>query len=536
MVLLQFNWFTVFTGAASLLIVAVYPFMKRITYWPQAVLGLAFNWGALVGWTATHGSLALPPFLLYPGGVAWTLAYDTIYAHQDKEDDLLIGVKSTALKFGDASLVARRLLRPGAHPHRRRGLAGRRQHHRPCGHRRGGNACGLAACPLRADNPARCLELFRSNRIFGLIITARFSWIASSHDRRSPARGRRRCPRPQAWRRCRRGRRVDGVTPKSRCSTARSRRWNSRKDGDIRLKVYVGKSSATISGTVLTTDAIHRLAETALAMARLAPPDPYAGMADPYQLAQEIPDLDLVSSRIPEAAELQDLAQAVEAAALAVQGVTKSGGAGASAFDRTGAMAISNGFARASRRTGISFSASAIAGDGTAMQRDYDYSSAVHFADLRAPEEVGREAGERAVRRLDPRKVTSQSVPVIFDRRVAASLIGHLLGAINGAAIARGTSFLKNDLGKPIFPAALSIVEDPLRRRGLSSRSFDGDGLPAHAQPHRGRPADHLAARPALGPPAGPCAHGPRLRPVEHPHAGGRADAAGADQRHRQGL
>jgi PmbA protein len=229
---------------------------------------------------------------------------------------------------------------------------------------------------------------------------------------------------------------------------------------------------------VFTSEAIDRLAESALAMARLAPPNPYAGIADPSQLAQAFPDLDLVSSRIPEAAELQDMAHVVEAAALAVPGVTKSGGASASAFDRTGAMAISNGFARASRRTGISFSASAIAGDGTAMERDYDYSSVVHVEDLRAPEEVGREAGRRAVKRLNPRKVPSQAVPVVFDSRVSSSLIGHLLGAISGSAIARGTSFLKNDLGKTIFPDGLFIVEDPLRPRGLSSRSFDGDGLP----------------------------------------------------------
>ena len=174
MVLLQFNWFTVFTGAASLLIVAVYPFMKRITYWPQAVLGLAFNWGALVGWTAMHGALALPPILLYLGGVAWTLAYDTIYAHQDKDDDAadrreVHGPEIRRCQPG----LARRLLRPGAHPHRRRGLAGRRQRHRACGRRRGGTARGLAACAVSMPTiPARCLELFRSNRIFGLIIAA----------------------------------------------------------------------------------------------------------------------------------------------------------------------------------------------------------------------------------------------------------------------------------------------------------------------------------------------------------------------------
>lgn len=171
-VLLQFNWFTIVIGAASLLIVAVYPFMKRITYWPQAVLGLAFNWGALVGWSATHGALSWPPVLLYAGGIAWTLAYDTIYAHQDKEDDVLIGVKSTALKFGDRSLpwlalffatalalidAAIWLAGGGLIAHL--GVAGAALH------------AGWQLSRFDASDSARCLELFRSNRIFGLIIT-----------------------------------------------------------------------------------------------------------------------------------------------------------------------------------------------------------------------------------------------------------------------------------------------------------------------------------------------------------------------------
>ena len=174
-ILLQFNWFTVVTGAASLVIVAVYPFMKRITYWPQAVLGLAFNWGALVGWASIHGALSLAPLLLYAGGISWTLAYDTIYAHQDKEDDALIGVKSTALKFGDQSIwwlgaflaLAIALIDAAVW------IAG------------GGLIAhvGVAGAALQAawqlarfqpDNGPRCLELFRSNRIFGLIITFGF--------------------------------------------------------------------------------------------------------------------------------------------------------------------------------------------------------------------------------------------------------------------------------------------------------------------------------------------------------------------------
>jgi 4-hydroxybenzoate polyprenyltransferase len=174
-VLVQFNRFTIFTGIASLAIVAVYPFMKRITYWPQAVLGLAFNWGALLGWSSLHASLSAAPLLLYAGGVAWTLAYDTIYAHQDRQDDMLIGVKSTALKFGENSrpwlgvffllalgLIDAAVWQAGGSVIAHAGVAGAALH---------------AAWQLaRFDhaNPARCLELFRSNRIFGLIITLAF--------------------------------------------------------------------------------------------------------------------------------------------------------------------------------------------------------------------------------------------------------------------------------------------------------------------------------------------------------------------------
>lgn len=249
---------------------------------------------------------------------------------------------------------------------------------------------------------------------------------------------------------------------------------------DISLKVYAGKSSASISGSVLTKEAIHRLAETALNMARLAPPDPYAGVAEPEQLARDIPDLDLAAADLPGPKDLEDLARRAEAAGLAVKGVTKSSGAGASRSETSVGIVISNGFSQGYRRTGVGLSMSAISGEGQGMQRDYDYSSAVHFADLRDPETIGRSAGERAAKRVDPRKVKSQSVPVIYDRRVASGLIGHLLGAINGAAIARGTSFLKDQMGQQIFGSHITIVEDPFIRRGHGSRPFDGEGLACH--------------------------------------------------------
>ncbi len=249
---------------------------------------------------------------------------------------------------------------------------------------------------------------------------------------------------------------------------------------DISLKVYAGKSSATISGSVLTKEAIHRLAENALRMAKLAPPDPFSGIAEPDQLARNIPDLDLAAHDLPDPRGLEDLARRAEAAGLAVTGVTKSSGAGASRSETSVGIVISNGFSQGYRRTGVGVSMSAIAGEGLGMQRDYDYSSAIHFVDLRDPETIGRTAGERAVKRVDPRKVKSQSVPVIYDRRVASGLVGHLLGAINGAAIARGTSFLKDAMGQQVFGSGITIVEDPHMLRGLGSRPFDGEGLACH--------------------------------------------------------
>jgi len=270
---------------------------------------------------------------------------------------------------------------------------------------------------------------------------------------------------------------ADGSSTEVEIREGRIEKLEGSEGRRIGLTVFSGKSSATISGSVLTGKSIQRLAENAFAMAKLAPANPYAGVAEPELLATSFPDLDLVSEQLPDATGLERMAREVEQAALSVSGVSKSGGANASSGDRTSARVISNGFAQGYRRTGVSFSVSAISGNGTGMERDYDYSSAVHFSDLRPLESVGLEAGRRAVRRLNSRKVKSQAVPIVFDKRVAASLIGHMLGAISGSAIARGTSFLKEDLGKQIFAEGITIVEDPFIPRGLASRAFDEDGL-----------------------------------------------------------
>jgi PmbA protein len=249
---------------------------------------------------------------------------------------------------------------------------------------------------------------------------------------------------------------------------------------DVGLRVFVGQSSGLISGSVLTRDGLNRLVERAIAMAKLAPPDEFAGLASSDQLARNLPDLDLHSSKQLSAEELQSLARRAEDSALSVKGITKSNGASASQSKREVAIVASNGFARAWKRSSFGIGASVVAGEGTSMERDYDGHGANHFEDMESPEEIGTRAGERTIKKLNPRKVNSQTVPVVFDRRISTSLIGHLLGAISGSSIARGTSFLKGEMGKMVFNPAVTIIDDPHRLRGPGSRPVDGEGLPTN--------------------------------------------------------
>jgi PmbA protein len=252
---------------------------------------------------------------------------------------------------------------------------------------------------------------------------------------------------------------------------------SERSEGDeVGLRVFAGRRQAVVSSNDLKAD-VTALAERAVAMARAAPEDPFAGLADPAQLARDIPDLDLLDPDLPSVTLLEERAKRAESAALAVKGVTKSGGASASAGIGGMVLVTSQGFRGAYLNSGQSVSMTAIAGEGTAMERDYDYSSALHGADLDPPERVGRSAGERTVERLNPRKVDTKRVPVVFDRRVAGSLVGHLAGAINGSAVARKTSFLKNRLGERLFRSGVDVIDDPRRRRGLRSRPFDAEGV-----------------------------------------------------------
>lgn len=252
---------------------------------------------------------------------------------------------------------------------------------------------------------------------------------------------------------------------------------------EVGLRVFVGQASAAIATSKIDAAGIDRIAEQAVAMAKAAPPDPYAGIASPDQIAHDWAMPDIAGETLLDAAQLRDMALAAEKSALAVKGVSKSGGAGASSSDRSVALAASNGFSGTYQRTGLSLSATAIAGDGTAMERDYDYSSVIHREDLREPEDIGSEAGRRVARRINPRKVKSQAVPVIYDSRIASSLVGHFLSAIMGSSIARGTSFLREKLGQQVFSDSIHIVDDPLRPRGLASKPFDAEGIATRALP-----------------------------------------------------
>jgi PmbA protein len=249
-----------------------------------------------------------------------------------------------------------------------------------------------------------------------------------------------------------------------------------RSEGDdFTLRVFVGKRTANVSANTLSDPA--ELAERAVAMARVAPEDQFAGLAESARLAKELSDLDLLDTTIPSAAKLTEMALAAEDAMRAVPGVTNSSGASAGWSLGGLVLATSHGFAGSTLSSRFGVSASAIAGSGTGMERDYEHDGKIYLADLDDPVTVGRRAGERAVRRLNPRQVPSGKMTIVYDPRVSVSLVGHLSGAINGSSIARKTSFLRDKLGQQVFSPAIRITDDPGRVRGLASRPFDGEGV-----------------------------------------------------------
>ncbi|WP_425409708.1 TldD/PmbA family protein [Hyphococcus sp.] len=247
---------------------------------------------------------------------------------------------------------------------------------------------------------------------------------------------------------------------------------------DLGLRILVGKRQASVSTTDHSRQGLKELATRCAAMAKAAPEDPYCGLAPEDRLASgPFKDLDLGDYAEPSTDALKQRAAACEDAALAVKGVVNSSGAGAGYGEGQKWVMTSHGFFGQSGGSNHSVSVSVLAQDENGMERDYDYDSKTHLANLKDAAAIGMNAGERTVKRLSPKKLKSRTAPVIFDNRLSRSLLGHLSGAVNGAAIARGVSFLKNKMGEKIFADAINIVDDPHIMQGAGSRPFDGEGV-----------------------------------------------------------
>jgi len=254
-----------------------------------------------------------------------------------------------------------------------------------------------------------------------------------------------------------------------------------RSEGqDLGLRVFIGKQAAIVSATSIDPAGFADLAERAVAMARVVPEDPYTGLAE-TAAPPDAQDLDMVDPAEPSTEDLIARAATAEEATLAVKGVTNTEGADAGYSRGEIFLVTSAGFAGHRAGTSHSISATALVGEGTGMQRDYDYDSKVWLSELDDPATIGRSAANRALARLNPTRPKTAKVPVVYDPRVATSLLGSLMGAINGASVARGTSFLKEKLGQKIFATGVYIRDDPRRLRGPRSRVFDGEGTPTKA-------------------------------------------------------
>ena len=271
---------------------------------------------------------------------------------------------------------------------------------------------------------------------------------------------------------------VNGVSLSHAQRLGKIEKLERSENTDLGLRVLIGKKQAIVSSSDTSPEAIDELVERAVAMARTVPEDEFCGLAEPGQIfAGTAADLEICETAEPAPETLIERARIAEDAARAVEGVTNSEGAEASWGRSDIALVASNGFSGGYAVSRQSVSAAVLAGEGTGMERDYDYSTAVYGEDLDDPADIGRHAGERTVRRLNPRKVGTKKVPVIYDPRVSNGLVRHLAGAINGSAIARGTSFLKDSMGEQILPSGLSVVDDPHRKRGLASKPFDAEGV-----------------------------------------------------------
>ena len=245
----------------------------------------------------------------------------------------------------------------------------------------------------------------------------------------------------------------------------------------IGLELIDNKRKVTLSSTNINNHALIKLVETAMSMVKAVPQDEYCGLADKNMLYNGNLNLDLVDNYVPNNNNLLKNSIEAEDSALSIKGVTNSEGASASYSKNKFYLATSDGFFNFNEKTTYSYGISVIAGEGTKMERDYEYQSKVHYKELESPKNIGKIAANRAVSRLNPKKVKSNSVPIIFDPRVSGSLLSLFIGGISGQAIARGTSFLKNKMNKDIFKKNIQIIDDPHILRGQRSKTFDGEGI-----------------------------------------------------------
>ncbi|MBI1215252.1 MAG: TldD/PmbA family protein [Alphaproteobacteria bacterium] len=248
------------------------------------------------------------------------------------------------------------------------------------------------------------------------------------------------------------------------------------EEAEIGLRVFVDKKSAIVSSSDRSPEALKQMAERAVSMAKAVPEDGFSGIAEAEELAKDWPDLDLFDGTELPVEKMADLADEAEQAALEVKGVTNSEGAECGSARDMVYYVSSNGFAGGYASSGFSLSVSVIAGTA-AMETDYDFDAAAFFADLMNPAEIGRSAGERAVRALNPKKGGTKIMPVVYDRRVSGSLVGALAQAVSGSAVARGTTMLKDKMDQQVFAKGLTVVDDPFLKRGRRSHPFDAEGI-----------------------------------------------------------
>jgi PmbA protein len=270
---------------------------------------------------------------------------------------------------------------------------------------------------------------------------------------------------------------VDAAAVSVTCRLGKIETLERAESAALDLRVFVGKKQAIVATTDRRPKALDELVERAVAMAKAAPEDQFCGIAPPELIAKKWPELDMADTAKIEASHLIEQTRKAEDTARAVKGITNSEGAEAASSEADITLVISNGFAGQYRRTHHGLSATMVAGDGTNMERDYEYASRVFASDLPSAETIGKQAAERTLRKLNARKMPTAQVPLIFDPRIAGSILGHLSGAISGSSVARGTSFLKDKLGQKIFSENITIVDDPQRSRALRSYPFDGEGL-----------------------------------------------------------